>query len=356
MATMEAVESRLKIMSNKFNCGLIVGKFSPLHLGHEYLISSAKVHCHELMVVSYTKPDFPGYSSALKEIWLKKRFPELSVWVIDDNNLKLLCQKQGIAFSPLPEDLEPDDKHRRFVAWLCQYIICKKVDCVFTSESYGNGFAQVMGDQQGFPVKHICVDLKRSAFPVSGTEIRKDPHKYRDYLSPEVYANFVQRICLLGGESTGKTTLAEALADFLQTHWVKEYGRELWEKKDGRLVFEDMVSIAREQVRQEEILAGRANRILVCDTSPLTTLFYSQAMFGKAERELEDLATRSYDRVFLCMPDIPFVQDGTRQNDDFRMRQHQWYLDVLSRKNIPYHELTGTISERIDNVLAVMWK
>jgi nicotinamide riboside kinase len=40
----------------------------------------------------------------------------------------------------------------------------------------------------------------------------------------------VRRIALLGGESSGKTTLARALAQSLGTSWVPEYGRQRWEE------------------------------------------------------------------------------------------------------------------------------
>ncbi|WP_163317363.1 AAA family ATPase, partial [Enterobacter hormaechei] len=82
---------------------------------------------------------------------------------------------------------------------------------------------------------------------------------------------FVRRICLLGGESTGKSTLSKALADVLDTAYVTEFGRDYWEEKNGVLTADDLLHIAREQVRREQ--QAEANRYLICDTSPLTTLF-----------------------------------------------------------------------------------
>lgn len=45
---------------------------------------------------------------------------------------------------------------------------------------------------------------------MSGTEIRCDPYAHREYLDPHVYASFLKRIGILGGESSGKNTLALA--------------------------------------------------------------------------------------------------------------------------------------------------
>ncbi len=137
--------------------------------------------------------------------------------------------------------------------------------------------------------------------------------------------------------STGKSSLAQALAAELGTVQVAEYGRELWEERAGQLDFADLLRIAEEQVRREHEAAGRAREWLVCDTTPLTTLFYSHAMFGCAEPALDALAGRAYDLVVLCEPDFPFVQDGTRRDESFRMRQHRWYEAELARAAGPVH-------------------
>jgi NadR type nicotinamide-nucleotide adenylyltransferase len=184
---------------------------------------------------------------------------------------------------------EPEVVQRRAVASLCLQALGGAVDAVFTSEAYGEGFAQELTrcfrarDPMASEVRHVLVDLERRQVPISSSRILADVHAHRAFLSPCVYASFVGRVCLLGGESTGKSTLAEALARHLATLSVAEYGRELWVRKSGRLAFEDLLHIAEVQAAREDEAAGRANRWLVCDTSPLTTLFYSRHLFGRAD-------------------------------------------------------------------------
>lgn len=339
-------------MNPRFKCGLVVGKFCPLHLGHEYLIQKAQEHCDELILISYTKPGFTGYERHKREIWLHTRFPTTTRLVLDEEYLATLCQTMGLTnVQTIPHNDTHEDIHRNFVAWLCTDVLHKKVDSVFTSEDYGDGFAARLSEFFGYPVAHLCIDKARKTFPVSGTQVRLNPHEYRHLLSPQVYGSFVQRITLLGGESTGKTTLSVALAERLQTLWTPEYGRELWEQKSGKLVFEDMAHIGKIQVQRENQLIGAANRFLICDTTPLTTLFYSDAMFGRVAPELAQLAQRPYHHIFLCVPDFDFVPDETRQNNEFRLRQHLWYQEVLLRKNLPYTQLNGTPEQRINCVL-----
>jgi HTH-type transcriptional regulator, transcriptional repressor of NAD biosynthesis genes len=89
---------------------------------------------------------------------------------------------------------------------------------------------------------------------------------------------------------------------------------------------------------------------LFCDTSPLTTLFYCLDQFGKAAPDLERLADRSYSLTILCAPDFDFVQDGTRREPEFRLKQHEWYVRELQRRGVPYIEVRGSVEARIEQV------
>jgi NadR type nicotinamide-nucleotide adenylyltransferase len=330
-------------VSAPFRRGLVVGKFAPLHRGHELVIGRARAACDELLLLSYSRPERPGCDPRRRARWLEQLFPWARRLVLD---------------GAVPDDSAPDEEHRRFVARVCLEQLGGPVDAVFTSEDYGDGFARTLTavfqqhDPRLPPVTHVLVDRARHEVPISGSAIRADVHAHRRWLSPAVYASFVERVCLLGGESSGKTTLAAVLAEACGTVWVPEYGRRLWDEKAGALALPDMRAIAEHQVADEEEAALRAARWLFCDTSPLTTLLYSQEMFGQAEPRLEELARRPYHHTFLLAPDFPFVQDGTRREEGFRDRQHAWYLQALA--GTPYHVLTGTVAQRIEQALRVL--
>lgn len=345
-------------MNKPFRCGLIVGKFCPLHKGHERLIDTALEQCVHVVVISYTQPAFEYCTAEARERWLRERFPHVQPLVLDDTRFAALAHEHGWpGAATLPHNDADGEVHRRFVAWLCDRVLDLSVDAVFTSEDYGDGFAQVMStalrhrtDMPDDGVRHICVDRARQAVPISATVIRDNVHAHRAFLSPMVYADFVQRVCFLGGESSGKTTLAQAVATQLDTAWVPEYGRQRWDERDGELAYDDLLHIARTQVEHERQQSRAARRWLLCDTSPLTTLLYCRDLFGRAEPELEALASRPYDHVFLCAPDFPFVQDGTRRDDDFRCRQHAWYVRELTARALPFTVLYGSLDERTRTV------
>lgn len=172
----------------------------------------------------------------------------------------------------------------------------------------------------------------------------------------------IRRVALLGGESSGKTTLARALADALHTLWVPEYGRQRWEELRETLSVDELVQVGRTQVAWElehaQQAAKRGAHWLICDTTPLTTLQYCiydhSAEHAQAPTELQVLAQRRYDLTVLCEPDFAFVQDGCRRDDGFRAAQHVWTLARLAEMGVQPLTVHGSVDARVEQVLAAL--
>ena len=161
----------------------------------------------------------------------------------------------------------------------------------------------------------------------------------------------VRRIALLGGESSGKTTLARALAERLGAPWVPEYGRQRWEELRTTLSEHDLVHVARTQVKWEDEHKASNSGWLVCDTTPLTTLQYCLHDHGRSPSELHELARRRYDVTVVCQPDFDFVQDGCRRDDAFRAEQHRWTLARLRELGVEPLIVHGSVQARLAQVL-----
>jgi HTH-type transcriptional repressor of NAD biosynthesis genes len=337
-------------MSEGYGVGLVVGKFAPLHNGHVLVVQRAASVCEQVVIISYSSPELPGYDAHRREVWLKACFPSATVLVVTPE--RLASWLSGSDVPPVPADDAPDSNHRDFVAMLCNRVLDQRVDAVFTSEEYGDGFAAHLTERfrtihcSSRPVRHVMVDRERRAVPISATELRHNLWRHWEFLPAPVARTLVQRIAFLGGESSGKTALAARLADELSTGWVPEYGRELWEANRGVLSYDDLTHIAREQIHREERAVDTARRFLFCDTSPLTTLFYSLDMFGDADPELQLAAQREYAVVVLCAPDFAFVQDGTRRDEAFRQQQHVWYEAQLADRGVLYVTARGSLDDR----------
>lgn len=311
---------------------MVVGKFSPLHRGHEFLLRTASDISDELLVITYSSPVFSGCEAAKRVRWIEAL--GLATRVIE-------CDGSA------PDNAAEDETHRAFCAQICEDLGFYP-DVIVTSESYGPGFANFLAKRWKRPVEHHEVDRERFHHPVSGTMVRANPHDHRERLSPMVYQDFVERVLLIGAESTGKSTLAEALGRSLKTIWVPEFGRDLWESNGGSLCESDMLAIAQKQVDWENRALGWSNRYLICDTSPLSTAFYSEALFGMCRPEVEKLSRRAYQHVFFLAADFPMVQDGTRQDEAFREKQDRWLRARVKQLGWRVVELKGSLAERLE--------
>jgi HTH-type transcriptional regulator, transcriptional repressor of NAD biosynthesis genes len=346
-------------MTKRFRRGLVVGKFAPLHRGHELLIRRALDECDDVVILSYCKPEMPECPPERRERWLEMLFPDARRLVLDEDRLRKHSATNDCPTS-IPGNDAPGEEHREFCAFLCQQVLGVTVDAAFTSEDYGDEFAAGLTrcfrrtDPSAVSVEHVLVDRHREAIPISGSVLRANTHVHRQWLTPSVYATFVKRVCVLGGESSGKTTLCLALAREFDTLHVAEFGRELWEERGGDLSPRDLVRIAETHIAREEHCAQHANEFLFCDTSPLTTLFYARHYFGAAPPELEQHAIRPYDCTILCAPDFPFVQDGTRQDSSFRAMQHDWYVRELTERGTSFLVASGSTTDRVAQVRRVL--
>lgn len=159
----------------------------------------------------------------------------------------------------------------------------------------------------------------------------------------------VLRVAILGAESTGKSTLAAALAVQYHTAWVPEYLRE-FVAMQARVPFEgEQVRIAQIQLERERQAIAPARRFLFCDTAPFMTALYSEVYWGRVDAELDALArTHDYALTLVVAPDGPWVADGL-QRDSAAMRQqvHTALIARLERHAIGFTLLTGSLELRL---------
>ena len=168
----------------------------------------------------------------------------------------------------------------------------------------------------------------------------------------------VQRIAVLGAESSGKSTLCAALARHYGTVWVPEYLREFVDTR-GRVPFEsDQYPIACTQRAREDAAAAGAGaaRFLFCDTTPLMTALYSRQYWGRVDPQLARLdGSHDYAWTFITAPDGPWEPDGLqRESEEVRQKVHRMLVQTLDARAIPYVLLAGSLPERLRQVEALL--
>ena len=177
-----------------------------------------------------------------------------------------------------------------------------------------------------------------------------------EMLPPCVRPYYVKRVLLLGAESTGKTTLAAALAKKFNTEWSAEYGREFVDLKQALPTLDDIPAIARGQIDGEESAAQRANRVLICDTDLKMTVIYSEYYLGSCPRWIENQSrSRGYHLTLVTDTDIAWQPDSIqRDGPEVRERIQRLILDQLKAEDIPYHLISGSVKERLDQASALI--
>ncbi len=314
----------------RWNRAAIVGKFLPFHSGHRHLIETALGRAEEVTVIVVERKGEP-IAGALRKRWIEETVPDANVVLLDQDAV----------------GLSSDDT----AGWAAETIrvLREPPDVVFSSEPYGPRWAEAMG------CEHVMVDRRRRTVPISATKIRSDPIRNLRFLSGGARAHYVKRVCLLGAESTGKTTLARALAERYGTTWNPEYGHAYSWFRDRDATdwttwtTAEFVRIAQMQNWYEDVLAEQASRVLFCDTNAWTTALFHRIYLGRPSPEVEALAHRAYDLYLLCDPATPFAQDelGMRTDGPHRQGMHEAYLQHLRETGAPYVLVSGSHAERV---------
>src|SRR6476661_6854242 len=99
------------------------------------------------------------------------------------------------------------------------------------------------------------------------------------------------RICVIGPESTGKSTLSRRLAEWADTDWVPEASRVYAERTSRPLTVDDVGPIAREHILLADAAARRAadrgREALILDTDLVSTVVYARHYYGAVPRWVE---------------------------------------------------------------------
>jgi NadR type nicotinamide-nucleotide adenylyltransferase len=162
------------------------------------------------------------------------------------------------------------------------------------------------------------------------------------------------RVAILGTASSGKTTLAAALALRYRTVWVPEYLREFVDTRGRVPVAEDQFHIASTQRAREDAVAPDAEGYLFCDTAPLMTAVYSRHYFDGIDERLAALADAHADDYALTLvtaPDIPWVADGLqRECEQVSVIINRMLMEELAARAIPYVLVSGDPQQRLAQV------
>jgi HTH-type transcriptional repressor of NAD biosynthesis genes len=317
--------------------GLTLGKFAPFHRGHQLLVETALGEVDELVVMVYDT-DVTDVPLQVRAGWIRALYPAIRV-----------IEAWG---GPDSYGDTPEIRHEQ-EAYILKKLDGLRITHFYSSEFYGDHVSRALGaiDRR--------VDEPRTVVPISGTALREDYFAGRQFLDPVVYADLVTKVCFMGAPSTGKTTLARALAEKHRTAWMPEYGAEYWlqHQLQRRLTLDQFEEIAPEHNQREDALVQQSRQYLFCDTCPITTYMFAKDYHDTAGPILTRLAREAekrYDLFFLCDTDIPYADTWDRSGDQKRKWfQKQIIADLVERK-VPFFRVSGTLEQRVAQVEDVL--
>lgn len=323
-------------MSNKIK-GFVTLSARPFHKGHEALIDYAKHHCDELTILITTLPDeIIPYKYRLK--WVLSTY-------LDDPKVTIIADTIE----------EPNLTGDNLSIWWGFYVKQKFgfFDRIFTSENYGDVFAETMGSE------HWLFDKDRKIVPVSGTEIRERPMTNWDYLNNFAKDYFVKKIAIVGTESTGKTILTEQLAN----HFAKEYGEKnsYFVSEAGDDLVDNTYNVKRNQIQEiakehaTRILrqTRKTNRVLFIDTDLNITKSYSRYFFKQVPKfEAWIEKANEMDLYIYLNRNAPYVQDGRRlskhSRDELDLYHTHFFKD---KRNCIEFDFEGDYNKRFSKIV-----
>jgi HTH-type transcriptional repressor of NAD biosynthesis genes len=304
---------------------LVIGKFMPIHNGHVALIEFAAAQADEVIVSMSFTPNDP-IDPELRFNWIKEIFKS----------------RKNIIPCIIKDDFDDDSLPlaERTKAWaIAIRKAYPKIDVVVSSETYGDPFADNLN------AKHISFDRDRTQVPVSASLIRVQPFQYWDFIPVVVRPYYVKKICFYGSESTGKSFMAQKMAQHYKTEFVPEVARELITSNE--FTEADIVKIGYAQIDRINEKIKTANKILFCDTDTITTQVYSQHYLKTVPPVLFELEKQiQYDYYFLFDIDVPWVADHLRDLGSEREKMFLVFKEALDVRNIPYQLVIGDYQQR----------
>lgn len=334
----------------KYKVGMFGGSFDPLHVGHIHNIIRAASMCEELYVVLSWSENRDSICKELRYRWILNSTRHLS-------NVKIIMVEDKASSK---EEYDSDDCWEKGAEEI-KKSIGKHIDVVFCGIDYidTNRFESL------YPESKVCY-FHRYNVPISSTQIRNNPLKYWDYIPTVCRDYYCKKVLIVGGESTGKSTLVQNLALAYNTNFVEEVGRETCDYAGGEdlMIVDDLVENFIRQKDEVRRAAKYSNRILFVDTDALTTGFYCDLLLNNSEdkKYLSMMAQainyfNDWDLVLFLKPDgTEFVQDGTR-NEDIKA-ERQKYSDMLQswfdNNGVNYVSIGGDYLNRFDEAKVVI--
>lgn len=301
--------------------GLLVGQFEPLHLGHLQDINVAAGRCDTLHIIITPSEHQNKTKRTLqdKARWVQVACAHFDFVKVHTSSSLELPIKGDYVRGVLPDRL------------MIEQVLTKVVD-----DSAGRAKVIMFAKDNANDESTLAIN------EYDELDISTDPILHFDKLAPSAKSDYVQTVCIVGGESSGKTTLVHKLANHYGATVALEMGRLYTHSDLGGteigLQYSDYVPIAinhAQAIRHAKIHATAP--IVLVDTDFATT----QAFCEEYENRTHPVVATLTDEIRMDLTiyldnNVKWVADGMRRlgSQKQRSRFANRLLTVLDRHDI----------------------
>jgi NadR type nicotinamide-nucleotide adenylyltransferase len=164
--------------------------------------------------------------------------------------------------------------------------------------------------------------------------------------------NKLKKIAIVGPESTGKSALAKALAEYFDEPFADEFARKYLEEKKEKYTYDDLLIIAKGQIELEKKAESNAREFVFYDTNLLVIKIWSEFVFDRCDTFIQNAWNQSqFDVHLLCDIDLPWEEDPLREHPFRRTELFAIYERNLINSGRPYKIIRGQGKERIQKAI-----
>ncbi|MFZ4863641.1 AAA family ATPase [Sphingobacterium sp. Mn56C] len=166
----------------------------------------------------------------------------------------------------------------------------------------------------------------------------------------------ITKIAVVGPESTGKSTMAQYLAQQLDTLCVPEYARYYCQGLNNQYTLADETNMFYGQIALEDAMLSQVkNNLLICDTTLLTVKIWCDYLFQHTPAVVRhEIQHRPYDLYLLMDIDLPWQDDPLRDFPNERGYFFEVWQKELQALHANYAIVSGLGEERLKNGLAII--
>lgn len=306
--------------------GWMIGHFEPLHQGHVRIIQHAIGLVEQLHIVILEHPDpNPDYPVTLadKVRWMQRAFnyfPFIHIHSHPTANINPEKEDAQLILQTIRSACGISDKAR-----------------LISDESHAWSYH--------LPAERLIALPLHNEY--DSNAIHRDPVRYWPLIHPTARRDYTRTIAVVGGESSGKTTLVHKLANYFLADYVLEQGRLYVDYDLGgselALQFSDYQRIAIDHAKAiNQAMEAPKAPVMIVDTDFVTTQAFCLTYENRRDPVVDTFIDQiRFDHTLLLANNTVWVDDGLRSlgNEKAREAFQNTLHSIFREYAIPIHEI-----------------